>query len=404
MRILFLSALYSTPRHPERGVGNAQLVEAMRPHAELSVVSPLPWYPAPVARRHPVLAALAATPLEDRDRSGSPVRHPRILHLPRIARSLYALLYSASMLRPLRAEVRLFRPDVLLAAWAYPDGAAAVALGRLLRLPTVVRVLGTDVHTVARRGPRRWQIAWALRRADHVIAISQSLMREVEALGTPRGRIEVIPTGVDQSHFHPRPRDEARQRLGLGPGLVVLVPARLSPEKGIGFFLEALARLRGTVDIQALLVGSGKLAADLQARARQLGLGDCVRFEGFQPESRMPDYYSAADLVCLPSLREGWPSVLMESFACGCPVVASAVGGSPEIVALTGTGITVPPADPVALAAAVREALARQWDREMIASRLRPHALDTTGRRYVEVCRAVAGRTSAGSGAASQIP
>jgi glycosyltransferase involved in cell wall biosynthesis len=108
-----------------------------------------------------------------------------------------------------------------------------------------------------------------------------------------------------------------------------------------------------------VVVGDGAQRRELEQEVRRRGLRERVRFDGFQPEARMPLYYSAADLSCLPSLAEGWPDALMESFACGCPAVASAVGGVPEIMALTGAGLTVPPASPDALAGALEAVLAR---------------------------------------------
>ena len=104
----------------------------------------------------------------------------------------------------------------------------------------------------------------------------------------------------------------------------------------------------------------------------------------------MPLYSSAADLVCLPSLREGWPDALMESFACGCPVVVSRVGGMPDIVELTGGGLVVPPAAALPLAGAIVDAFDRTWDRSGIAKAMQAYPLDDTARRYVEVCRAAA--------------
>ena len=103
-------------------------------------------------------------------------------------------------------------------------------------------------------------------------------------------------------------------------------------------------------------------------------------------------YYGAADLACLPSLNEGWPDALMESFACGCPVVASRVGGVPDIVALTGAGLLVAPGDVDALAAGITEGLGRPWRRDETARIMQGHTLAQTAERYLATCEdAVAG-------------
>jgi glycosyltransferase involved in cell wall biosynthesis len=385
MRILFMSTLYSTPRQPGMSPGNTRIVRRLRRHAEVEVVVPVRWVPAPLAERIPALRLAAAVPAEETDEDGAMVRHPRMLHIPGVGRALYAGLYAASLYPVLKDIVRRFRPQVLLCANGYPDGTAAVALGALLGLPVVVRVMGSDINTVATLPGRRAQIAWAMRHSARVIAVSESLRAAVRALGVDGDRVATVPTGVDLARFRPGDREAARRSLGLGGAPVVLVPARLSAEKGIPHLLEALKTLEPG-RWRLLLVGDGKERRTLEEKTRALGLEGAVRFEGFQPEERMPLYYTAADLVCLPSFAEGWPDVLMESFACGCPVVASRVGGIPDILSLTGAGLLITPGDVPELAATLRLALARDWDRPAIAAAMTPHTLDRTAERYLEIC------------------
>jgi teichuronic acid biosynthesis glycosyltransferase TuaC len=390
LRILFLSGLYSTPRAPWMGVGNARILHEMRQHATIKVVAPIPHQFPPI-RLTARARELGELPVMDTDDDGSTLHHLRRLHVPRL-HSLQAALYATSVAVPLRRIVRQFRPDVLLSAWAYPDGTAAVALGKWLELPTVVRTMGSDINDFAQKPRRRPQIRWAMRHADCVIAVSEALGAELEKLGVSPGRIAVIPTGVDLAKFHPVARADVRRELELPEGPLILVPSRLSREKGIHFFLEALARL--DPNTHGVLVGDGQEEDPLRAQAAQLGIAARVHFAGFQPEARMKLYYSAADLTCLPSTEEGWPDVLMESLACGCPVVASRVGGVPEIVRLTGDGATVPPADPPALAAALAASLARAWDRGATADKMREHTIQRTARRYYETCANLATRGS----------
>ena len=382
LRILFLSGLYSTPRVPWLGIPNARILHAMRRNATIQVVAPIPWSvvaPKPGTPAHQLLEV----PRIDVDDDGSPLYHPRRLYVPR-AHFLHAGLYLASIALPVRNLVRQFRPDVLLTAWAYPDATAATVLARCLGLPSVVRVMGSDVNEFAQHALRRPQISWALRHADRVIAVSQALGFEVEKLGVQRDHIVIVPTGVDPSRFHPVDRTSARQELGLPQGALILVPSRLSAEKGIHHFLDAFSLLPAST--HAVVVGDGNERESLCAQASRLGVGERVHFVGFQPEARMRLYYSAADVTCLPSTEEGWPNVLMESFACGCPVVASRVGGVPEIVALTGDGLTVPPSDPAALRAALADALARTWNRESTANKMLGHTIENTAAQYLETC------------------
>jgi glycosyltransferase involved in cell wall biosynthesis len=138
-------------------------------------------------------------------------------------------------------------------------------------------------------------------------------------------------------------------------------------------------------------VGDGPEEQALRAQAETLGISRRIRFAGFAAVERMRLYYSAADVTCLPSTEEGWPNVLVESLACGCPIVASSVGGVPEIVDLTGDGILVPPADPTRLREALAAALRRNWNRTATVAEMQRHSIEETGERYYELCLASAG-------------
>ena len=387
LRILFVTSLFSTPRQPTRSLPNTRIARAMKERAAISVVSPLPYYPAALVKSRPDLHALAMVPGEEHDAEGMQILHPRYLHIPKLARSLYPLFYATSIARPLARQIERFAPDVLLTAWAFPDGVAAVALAKAFGLPSVLRVMGSDVNTYSKEPLRRVQIAWALRNATRVIAVSGALRESCVSVGGELTRpfVDVIPTGVDTKTFHPVPRDEARALLGIPMNKrVIVVPARLSREKGIRYFLEAFAELDG--DLYGVLVGDGPDRDELRRQAVSLALDERVAFVGAQTEDRMRLYYSAADLVCLPSTEEGWPNVLVESLACGCPWVASRVGGIPEIHALGEGGVLAEVGDAHALARALTEALSRSWDRAAIAARMADLSLEDTARRYVASC------------------
>lgn len=386
MKIVFLSTLYSSPEHPGRSPGNTRILRAMRKHCDVTLVVPIPYYPEPLVRKHPALHALATASTIERDVDGNDIFHPRTLHLPKVGRALYAGLFATSLLAPLRRLHAEHRFDAMLTAWAYPDGTGAVALGKALGIPTVVRVMGSDINDYAHKPWRRPQIKWAMQKADRVIAVSNHLKGEVEKLGAEPHKVVFVPTGVDRTRFSPRDRAEARRELGIDhDDPIVVIPGRLAPEKGVHFFLDALATLPGHV--RGILVGDGPDRAKLEAQAQALGVEGRVTFAGFEPEARMPLYYSAADVACLASLEEGWPDALMEAFSCGCPVVASDVGGVPEIIALTGEGLTAEPGNPRSLAASLGRALETKIDRAALAEKMNQHTLDQTAERYVATLR-----------------
>lgn len=389
-RILFLTSLYSTPLQPKRSPPNARIGRAMRAFADVRAVVPLPYYPAALAKNRPDLASIVTTPERETEIDGAEVLHPRYLHIPKVGRPLYPALFAASIAMPVRRVVMDYRPNVILSAWAFPDGIAAVALAKMLGVPSVLRVMGSDINAFGLERSRRPQIQWVLRNATRIIAVSAALKDacvELEPACAPN--VDVIPTGVDLSKFFPSDRAEARAALGLpADRKVILVPARVSVEKGVQFFVEALASLPR--DVLAVSLGGGPEQPKLAERAKALGLGDRMRWVDHVDEKAMRLHYVAADLACLPSTEEGWPNVLAESFACGCPWVASNVGGVPDIQKLAPGGMLAKPGDAADLAAALRVALARDWDRDAIAKGGATISLEETARKYVDSCERAA--------------
>ena len=149
---------------------------------------------------------------------------------------------------------------------------------------------------------------------------------------------------------------------------MLIVPARLEPQKGHAVLLRALPSvLREFPQLKVALVGDGNLRGDLETQADALGLSPSVRFVGFQ--SNMADWYALANLMVLPSFFEGLPLVAIESLAAGCPVVATAVDGTPEVVVDGVTGLTVPPGAPAQLAEAICLMLRDPETRQALAHR-----------------------------------
>jgi glycosyltransferase involved in cell wall biosynthesis len=239
---------------------------------------------------------------------------------------------------------------------------------------------------------RRRGTAEALRRADRVVAVSRDLARHVVELGADPARVHVIYNGVDAEVFRPGDRAEARRRLGLDPDRTALLyVGNLLPVKGVDVLIEAAVALdaRG-LDFDLHVVGKGPLRPALEARARQAGLGERVRFHGVVPHDRLPDWFRAASAFVLPSRSEGVPNVLLEAAACETPFVATAVGGVPEVAHL-GVSRLAPPEDPGALANAIEE-LVSSSQRPTGAGVGRTHA--DAARELVAVFEAALGRVT----------
>ncbi|MDQ3945497.1 MAG: glycosyltransferase family 4 protein, partial [Actinomycetota bacterium] len=219
----------------------------------------------------------------------------------------------------------------------------------LRRTLAVTGVRSAGLHLVG-----GWLEAWGGRRADALIVLTARLATAVVAGGVPLERVHVIPSGVDPGPERPPPLDPVP---GAGRPRLLFV-GRLVDQKGPDGLLEALARLASGASL--VMVGDGPLRPRLQRQAVRLGIADRVHFTGFVPHELVEAHFCHADLLVLPSRYEELGSVLLEAMQAGLPVVATAVGGIPEVVVDGVTGRLLPPGDPAALASAVDGVLGDQ--------------------------------------------
>ncbi|HET8575941.1 MAG TPA: glycosyltransferase [Methylomirabilota bacterium] len=371
MRVLVLSSTFPSTREPVRGVFIRERVWRLARRCEVVVVAPVPWFPF----NRWIRKERALVPRVERD-GDLIVHHPRFFSLPRYGKCLDGLLYFLCLIPFVARLRRRFPFEVIDAHFAYPDGVAATLLARLFRRPVVVTLRGSIVRL---RGYRlhRPQLRWVLRRADRVVAVSDALRGVAVGLGAPADRIRVIPNGVDTAVFAPMDRPEARRLCGLpDTGPILVTVAGIYEGKGQLDVIESLPELtRSHPGLLYVLVGGPRPGESylprLEERVRELRLARHVRVAGTRPHAEMSRWFNAADLSVLATRSEGWPNVLLESLACGTPVVAANVGGVPEIVRDGRDGRLVPARDVAALTAALRRALETAWDRASLAQRAR---------------------------------
>jgi glycosyltransferase involved in cell wall biosynthesis len=365
MRVLVSTGIFPNRSDMTRGVYVFQQVAALARRVSLAVVAPIPFIP-PLARsvRYRAFAGVPRGDVLD----GVAVTYPRYVVVPRIGRFLHGFFVFLCTLGTHLRVARTLHPDVVLSFFAYPYGFAAVLVAGVLRRPVVVSCRGSDINHLARPFLRRRLIAWSLRRCHCVVVVSRALGDEVAALGVRRESIRVIPNGIDTARFQVGDRVAAREELGLpvGDPLVVCV-SRLSHEKGIDLLVDAVAQAE-MAGVIVVVVGDGPERAALEARGDRLGLGARVRFAGRQPHDAVPRWLAAADLVVLSSRSEGHPNAVVEALACGRPVVATGVGGVPDILTGDDLGIIVAPENAGALATGIRQALSRAWDPARLTS------------------------------------
>jgi glycosyltransferase involved in cell wall biosynthesis len=355
MRILAITNLYPNPLQPHRGTFNRQQFRALAERHDVRVIAPIAWTDERSARKR----GGGALPDDRRVTcDGLHVDHPRYWYTPHVLRSRYGHFFRRSVRPAFDRGVAEFRPDLVLAAWAYPDGWAAVELGHRAGLPVIVKVHGSDILTLPRTPGRGKRTAEAMRGADGVVAVSQDLAAKVVRMGADARRVRVVYDGIDAGKFRPGAKDDARGRVGItGESPVILFVGNLVPVKGVDVLIDACAHLirRGT-RVRCYLVGQGPLEGQLRNQIAQLGLAADVTLVGPVLHEKLPDWFRAADVFVLPSHSEGVPCVLLEAAACRTPYVASRVGGIPEIAHLND-GQMVTPGDAGALAGAIAQVL-----------------------------------------------
>jgi len=352
VRILTLTTLYPSAAQPQHGIFVETRLKKLVEDGEVTarVLAPCPWFPLG-SRRLGRYAIFARVPRQE-VRHGLRVDHPRYPVLPKIGMSLAPLGLSAAILPLLRRQIRADGDfDLIDAHYFYPDGVAAVLLGRALGRPVVVTARGSDLNILPRySNPRRW-IQWAARRADGLVTVSSGLRQRLVELGVAPERVRVLRNGVDLARFSPHDRDAVRRALGFG-GRTLLAVGNLVALKRHKLMVEALPRLP---DFELVIVGEGPERGAIEKAARECGVAGRVRLFGRVPQEQLPQIYSAADLLLLVSAHEGWPNVLLESMACGTPVVVSDISGIAEIVGATEAGRVVADITPSRLADTVRE-------------------------------------------------
>jgi glycosyltransferase involved in cell wall biosynthesis len=344
MKLLFISNLFPNGVEPTRGMHNAQQVAALARHCKVKVISPM----------HRLVP--------NETWRGIAVSHPRFVHVPLLSRSLNGWLFA----RAVEPVIRQERFDVALVNWAYPDAYGVMLVAAKLKFPFATTVQGSDVNVFFRNPIRKRQILRTLRASHAVFCRSQALQARLADNGIAA---TTVYNGINRELFRPLDRAECCRKLGLDINRQrVLFVGNLLPVKGPGVLAAAARHL----DAEVIFVGAGR---------QRTATG---RYVGARPHEEIPLWINASDVLCLPSQSEGLPNVALEAMACGLPVVASRVGGVPEVVRDGTNGLLVPPSDPHALADALRRALTMKWDRDAIRASVSQFDWDVNARTVLD--------------------
>ncbi len=374
MKILTFTTLFPNHRQPFYSLFVRERIKVLAELCDVWVVAPVPWFP-PVKffgeRYYNFSQVIKYEKQGDLD-----VFHPRYVTIPRIFKYLDGFFMFISLFIFIRQMKKDFSFDLIDAHWAYPDGYAAGCLAKRLNVPYTVTVRGSDINVFAKERLRGKLIIRSLMKADRIICVSKALQNNLLKVGIPLEKTEVAENGVDYQKFYPVQKCEARKYLKLPDnGHIILSVGYLHEIKGFHLIIEAMKTLQYETNqpIYFFVIGEDDQSFYkdfMYSKIAENHLQDNVFFAGPKKPEELKYWYSASDIFCLASSREGCPNVVLESLSCGTPVVATKVGGIPEIISDQELGILVE-RDVENIRKGIRSALQKNWDHNKIAAHAR---------------------------------
>jgi teichuronic acid biosynthesis glycosyltransferase TuaC len=376
LKVTVVTPIFPIPSQPYRGHSEYQILLALSKHADVNVLCPFTRYPRWFAPSFDYRAPdLSYSP------PGIATRYFEYPALPGLTRCINGSV-CAKYLEP---YVRECMPDVICNFWLYPEGYAAVAMARRLGIPAVLGSIGSDLNRIP--DPfSRWLTRLAMNRAEFVMTKGEHLRQQAIRMGVNARKVRTVLNGCDTSVFHVADRAAARTHLGIGDEAeLILFVGRLDTTKGIVELLDAFTSLASRrPNLRLTYVGDGPGGVELRRKAKDLALEGRILFANACSSQKVAQWLAAANLLALPSYSEGCPNVILEAISCGRPVIATDVGGIPELVN-EKCGILVAPRDSAALAAALETALERRWDERLVSEQFQ-RSWDKAADEMLGVC------------------
>ena len=339
--VLIITNLYPVPWGPNRASFNKQQFDLLGKSNDVKIVLLLPWTEWFKNR-------LAC-------KSNDSLQYCPYFYIPKIGRRLVPFFQAFSLFFML-PWMKKQKPDVLYTSWGFPDAVASSMINKWLNLPLFVKVHGTDVNENTLFPSRRKLIKKWLSKADTIFCASQALADSLENTGIAKEQLLVNYNGVNREIFYPSDQLSNEKRI--------IFVGSLIPTKGVNELVSAFESVQANnPDVILDIIGEGPLKESIQQRAQSHHLN--INLHGSIPLNIVAEKVRTSALLVLPSYREGVPNVLLEAFACGIPVVATTVGGIPEVVT-EDVGLLVESKNTIQLEKAITEALTTDWEQSKI--------------------------------------
>ncbi|XQW85350.1 glycosyltransferase [Thalassotalea piscium] len=355
-----ITNLYPLPWEPNRATFNKQQFELLKDDYQLSILIPIAF---PDWFKHRKQIKQSAT-----------MRYVPYFYLPKFGRRFYSVTMFLSILLHSGFWLKKRSPSTILASWAFPEAVAASWLSRLYHTKFFFKVHGSDINLHGKIPARAKQILSAAKKAQGILSVSKALANELYAMGVEQEKVHVIYNGVNHDKFgqHYPAKEQNNYILYIG---------NLKHDKGVMELIEGFNQIKDQhPSLQLVFAGSGAMLSKLTEYVNTNNLTEKVTFLGNVAHDQLPAWVSNAKALCLPSYNEGVPNVVLESMAAGTPVLATTVGGIPEVVDESICGKLIPPKDANAVANGLNALLSRQFS----SDKIKQHASQFTWQKNKE--------------------
>jgi len=352
-RLLVLTNIFPLPWQPFKGIYNKIQLSELAKYFEIDVVVPVSWLEWLKCRDVSKEAAIGEIK----------VRYTPFFYTPLVGRSLYSVMMFLSLWLFQGSWLRRSQAECMLTAWAYPDAIAGALIARYLRIPFIVKVHGSDINVYAHYKLRAAQIGYTMQRSHGVLSVSEDLKTKICQLGVDYDKVHVVYNGVNRECFFYRDMKDTRVTLDIELNTkIILFVGNILESKGVLDLLQAFEKVYHILsNVFLYYIGDGGDAIRITAFSQEKGLKERVTLLGERDHKDIALWYAAADLVALPSHREGVPNVLLEAMACGTPVLATRIGGIPEVIS-EDVGVLVEAHDIESIASGLLQALSKPWE------------------------------------------
>jgi glycosyltransferase involved in cell wall biosynthesis len=345
--LLIISNLYPLPWEPNRATFNKQQFELLKDEYNTHIAVPIAWIEYFKNRKKII------------EQDG--ITYFPYFYTPKVGRKYYAKMMEWSFRLFSSSCIKKFGPDKILAAWAFPEGVMGQSIAKKLKIPFYLKVHGSDINSNVDIESRAKQITVAANNSSGVLSVSEALKEKMVNMGVSPEKINVIYNGVHKDKFFPVIDDSPKNSL--------LYVGNLKEEKGVVELIEGFFHITTKFpDVRLRIAGSGPMENILRDYVNKLKISNKVEFLGSVNHEDIPKLMQQSKFVLLPSYAEGVPNVLLEAMSCGIPVVATNVGGIPEVVIEGLTGCLSNPKSSERFAIALEKALKTNWDKDKIVN------------------------------------